>query len=600
MQFKTLASIALASAGATTALAKDVTYYWDIGYVNTAPDGYDRQVIGVNGAWPPPPIYATLNDTLIIEAHNSLGVPTTLHAHGMYQNGTNYMDGPYMVTQCGIPPGANMTYRIDVAQTGTYWIHSHYSAQYVDGLRAPMILYDPKEPYEYDEDVILTLEDWYRDGAEGLLKDFMNWKNPGGAEPVPNGALIGGVGGDKQFKLNFTPGKTYRLRLINMSALSMFHFSIDGHKMRVIEVDGVATEEQEVGNVRLSAAQRTSVLVTALNSTDNNYIFHADMDTDMFDAIPDDLNFNSTGLIQYAADAPVKVFDEVDWSPFNDIDLVPYVKEPALGYDVTYSLDVYFNQFTDALNHGTFNNISYVAPKVPTMFTALSMGEDALNVTLYGQQSNARVLKHMDDVQLVVSNFDAGTHPFHLHGHDFQMIERGPVPYDPTYNPRPKSPPIRRDTVIIPSMEYVILRFRADNPGAWLFHCHIDWHMLDGLNMVFIEAPDVMQQRINVPQQIIDQCSAAGISVKGNAAGREGFDLTGAPEGPYLYPLGWTRKAKGALAGCILSALVGMITIIWYGWSSNRKYTPVPTSEPKLQLNSPYVDQYEPVAETAH
>ncbi|KAJ1895236.1 ferroxidase fet3, partial [Kickxella alabastrina] len=257
MLFKSLAGLALAAA----AVAKDVTYYWDIGYVTANPDGkLERQVIGVNGVWPPPPLHVSLNDTLVIETRNSLDTPTTLHAHGMYQNGTNYMDGPYMVTQCGIPPGGNMTYRIPIIQTGTYWIHAHFSAQYVDGIRAPLILHNPEEPHKYDEDVVLTLEDWYHDGAAGLLKDFLSWKNPGGAEPVPNGALIGRVGGDELYKLKFTPGKTYRIRLINMSALSMFHFSIEGHKMRVIEVDGVDTEEQEVGNVILSVAQRTSIL----------------------------------------------------------------------------------------------------------------------------------------------------------------------------------------------------------------------------------------------------------------------------------------------------------------------------------------------------
>ncbi|KAI8318680.1 hypothetical protein GQ54DRAFT_300005 [Martensiomyces pterosporus] len=577
MLFGSLIGLAVAS----VAVAKDVTYYWDIGYVTANPDGQkERRVIGVNSAWPPPPIHVSLNDTLIIETHNSLDQPTTLHAHGMYQNGTNYMDGPFMVTQCGIAPGTNMTYRIPITQTGTYWIHAHYSAQYVDGIRAPLILHNPDEPYKYDEDIVLTLEDWYHDEASGLLKDFLSWKNPGGAEPVPNGALVGSVGGDTLKTLDFEPGKTYRIRLINMSALAMFHFSIEGHTMRVIEVDGVDTEEKEVGNVVLAAAQRTSVLVTALNTTDNNYIFHADMDTDMFDNIPSDLNYNSTGLIQYKKDAPIKHDDEVDWSPFKDIELVPVNKDPALGFDVTYNLDVYFNQFTDALNHGTFNNITYVMPKVPSMFTALSMGSEAMNASVYGPQTNAHMLEHMKDIQLIVNNFDAGNHPFHLHGHHFQLVERGPAPYDPTFNPRPQSSPIRRDTVTIPSMEYVVLRFRADNPGTWLFHCHIEWHIESGLNLVFVEAPDVMQKKIKVPQQIYDQCAAAGIKTSGNAAGREGFDLRGAPDGPHPYQLGWTSKAKGAMAGCILSALVGICTIVWYGWSSQRAYKAVATTDP--------------------
>ncbi|KAJ2691481.1 ferroxidase fet3 [Coemansia sp. RSA 1285] len=576
---RTLATGLLAAA----AMAKDVTYYWDIGYVTANPDGkMERQVIGVNGVWPVPEIHASLNDTLVLEIRNSLNTPTTLHSHGLYQNGTNYYDGPFMVTQCGIPPGANFTYRIPVQQTGTYWIHSHYSAQYVDGIRAPVILHDPDEPYKYDEEIVLTLEDWYHDQAAALLKQFLSWKNPGGAEPVPSGALIGGVGGDTQKKLPFEAGKTYRIRLINMSALSMFHFSIEGHTMRVIEVDGFDTEEQTVGNVILSAAQRTSILVTAHNETDSNFVFHADMDTDMFDSIPEGLNYNSTGIVEYSADAPLKRDDSVDWSPFSDIDLVPRKKAAALGFDVSFQLDVFFNQYTDALNHGTFNNITYVAPRVPVMMTALTTGADALNATVYGPQTNARVVQHMQDVQLIVNNYDAGTHPFHLHGHHFQMIERGPAPYDASYNPRPTSPPMQRDTVTIPSMEYVILRFRADNPGAWFFHCHIEWHIEGGLAMVILEAPDVMQKRLSVPQQILDHCAQASIPTEGNAAGRSGFDLEGAPDGPFPYPIHWTRKARGAMAGCVLSALVGFATIFWYGWSSKKTYATTAASPARL------------------
>ncbi|KAJ1950737.1 ferroxidase fet3, partial [Linderina pennispora] len=576
----------------------EVTYYWDVTYTKANPDGlFERQVVGVNGVWPPPPIEVSLNDTLVVEMRNSLNEPTTLHAHGLYQNGTNYYDGPDMVTQCGVPPGSNMTYRIPIQQTGTYWIHSHWSAQYIDGLRAPLIIKNPDEPHEYDEDITLTFEDWYHDQSADLLHEFLNWKNPGGAEPVPNSALIGSVGGATKKVLDFKPGKTYRIRLINMSAQAMFHFSIDGHEMQIIEVDGIDTEPMTVGNVMLSAAQRTSVLVTALNSTDNNYRFHADMDTTMFDSTPPGLDYNSTGVIQYAADAPIKEGYEADWSFFDDATLVPYKKVPAFGFDVNYNFDVWFLQFTDSFNHGTFNNNTYVQPKVPTLFTALSMGDLANNKTVYGPQTNAEVIQNMQEVQFVINNYDAGTHPFHLHGHHFQIVGRGEAPYDPTNNPRPTTPPIMRDTVTIPSMEYVVLRFRADNPGVHLMHCHLLFHALSGLNMIFIESPDLMQERLKVPQQIYDHCEARGIKTSGNAAGREGFDLTGAPYGPFVYPQGWTKKAKGALAGCVISALLGICTIFWYGWTSQKAYKPVMTVDPAENID--LRDENERIGEAA-
>ncbi|KAJ2761905.1 ferroxidase fet3 [Coemansia sp. BCRC 34490] len=100
--------------------------------------------------------------------------------------------------------------------------------------------------------------------------------------------------------------------------------------------------------------------------------------------------------------------------------------------------------------------------------------------------------------------------------------------------------------------------------------------------MVILEAPDVMQKRLSVPQQIFDHCAQASIPTEGNAAGRSGFDLEGAPDGPFPYPIHWTRKARGAMAGCVLSALVGFATIFWYGWSSKKTYATTAASPARL------------------
>lgn len=78
------------------------------------------------------------------------------------------------------------------------------------------------------------------------MKSFLHIYNPTGAEPVPDTALIYFAQNDTYIpgftddaKLRFEPGKKYRLRLINMSALSMFHVWIDDHDMQIIEADGV-------------------------------------------------------------------------------------------------------------------------------------------------------------------------------------------------------------------------------------------------------------------------------------------------------------------------------------------------------------------------
>jgi iron transport multicopper oxidase len=187
----------------------------------------------------------------------------------------------------GIPPFESLTYNFTVQQNGTYWIHSHVMGQYPDGLRSPFIIHNPNEPYTYDDEIIISFSDWYHKEMPEGIKDFMSIDNPTGAEPIPDAALMN----DQQNgTIIFEPGKTYRLRLVNMAAFAMFHFWIEDHDMVVIEVDGVYTEPYTVQGVDLTTAQRVSVLVTAKNSTGENFAMVGAMDTTMFDIVPPELD----------------------------------------------------------------------------------------------------------------------------------------------------------------------------------------------------------------------------------------------------------------------------------------------------------------------
>jgi iron transport multicopper oxidase len=111
--FSSLLPITLLLSVAHTAT---VTYDFDISWVHANPDGLaNRPVIGVNGQWPIPTMRATKGDRIIVNVHNSLGnESTSLHFHGLYQNGTTHMDGPVGVTQCEISPGSSFTYNFTV------------------------------------------------------------------------------------------------------------------------------------------------------------------------------------------------------------------------------------------------------------------------------------------------------------------------------------------------------------------------------------------------------------------------------------------------------------------------------------------------------
>lgn len=94
------------------ALAATVIYNWDITWVSANPDGeMVRPAVGINGKWPCPAITANVGDRVVVNVNNKLDNQTTsIHFHGLYQQGSSSMDGPVGVTQCPIPPGGSFTY----------------------------------------------------------------------------------------------------------------------------------------------------------------------------------------------------------------------------------------------------------------------------------------------------------------------------------------------------------------------------------------------------------------------------------------------------------------------------------------------------------
>ena len=138
-------------------------------------------------------------------------------------------------------------------------------------------MHDPESRYKdkYDEELVLTLSDWYHDQMPGLLSFFISYANPTGAEPVPNAALMNDT---QNLTVAVQPGKTYMFRIVNMAAFAAQYLWFEGHTMRIVEVDGIYTEEAEADMIYLTAAQRYSILITMKNETSTNYAFVGSMD----------------------------------------------------------------------------------------------------------------------------------------------------------------------------------------------------------------------------------------------------------------------------------------------------------------------------------
>ncbi|KAF7341780.1 Laccase 17 [Mycena sanguinolenta] len=471
---------------------------------SSRPDGNPRSSI-IAGQFGGVPLVANKGDTLHINVTNNLFDPTmrrstSIHWHGLFQDRTASEDGPSFVNQCPISPGHYYQYNFNVGeQTGTYWYHSHLSTQYADGERGTLVIYDPDDPQKDlwdvdDASTIITLADWYHTPAEQLMAQFKQ----DGHEPVPGSGLINGVGryiGGPQVPwavVNVQQGKRYRFRVVNMAAFAAFTFSIDGHTFDVIETDGIATVPLTVSSFEIHAAQRYSFVLKA-NQSVNNYWINAPMTVQGSSAILDKQNVKA--ILRYAgapsSDPTTSGAGSSSAAPLQEYQLQTLINPGAPGGSAPADRTIDLN--FDAAGNGLWevNGVSYVPPDLPTLLKIIN---GATTANDFNPTENTFVLERGQVVELRIHGADHGiTHPFHLHGHAFDVVQSasGPTNY--------VNPP-RRDVIGV-DQGGVIIRFRADNPGPWFLHCHIDWHLEAGLAVVFAEAP--ADQRTGPQSQII-------------------------------------------------------------------------------------------------
>ncbi|KAJ3319437.1 ferroxidase fet3 [Boothiomyces sp. JEL0866] len=516
------------------------TFKWSVTQFLDAPDGVTRSVIGINGK----PGYDTSiivdqGDTVVVDVKNMLDVPTSIHWHGMFQNGTNESDGPVGITQCPIQPGKTFQYKFKAARSGTFWWHGHFGTQYIDGLKGPLIIRDKVEPYalEYDYEYIVQLTDWYHTSAAILDAQYLDPNiNPGGNEPVWSSGLINGRGfyncslepapllpcspHQTAAKFDFVPGKRYRLRIINNAAFAAFNFSIPGHQLRVIEADGALTNGKAVGtNLQINTAQRYSVIVIADQKPQTYQMQAILLDNTPWTSLP--IEQEDTGLIKTVIADIVyqKTYENKKKTypvhPYADIDvfnLVPYCKVRVPSHS---DRKINFN-FTFTSTDTNPANLAYVSLDNQNAYSFLPPVSNPVNVQVVHDKTAVSALSKDvvatetfpgEVIDIVIMNNDGGEHPLHLHGHDFWILAQGWA-NDTTQIPTSFSNlnHIKRDTITVPACEtdsngdcinfqYTILRYVSDNPGVWTFHCHIDWHLTAGLGMVIVEDLKTLQAR---------------------------------------------------------------------------------------------------------
>ncbi|WP_345669200.1 multicopper oxidase family protein [Streptomyces similanensis] len=433
-------------------------------------------------------VRVTKGDVLDLTLANHLPVPTTLHSHGVRLRCD--MDGVPGLTQDGIKPGAEFTYRFAVSHPGTYLLHSHEGMQPDRGLYAPLIVDDPREPLKYDKEWIVVLDDWV-DGVDGSDPDAVLSQLHGGKR-VPmsmemdgeehgstgahgsagrqaprraasggpsrvlrhsSSALLHGMGGnvDHPYYLvngrlpqaasvfKAKPGDRVRLRIINAGADTAFRVALGGHRMTVTHTDGYPVEHHETDALLIAMAERYDVIVTVKDGT-FPLVALAEGKGNRARALAVLRTDSSKGL-----PSPSVHPAELDGA------LVP-ARRLAPAESVAFS-DRRPDREIRIRATGNMKEYNW-------QFDHQSYSTDHRHPVRQGER-----------VRLTLINGTDMWHPIHLHGHTFALTGIDDVG-------------TRKDTAIVLPHRKLVFDFDADNPGLWMLHCHNQYHSESGMMTV--------------------------------------------------------------------------------------------------------------------
>ncbi|TGO33572.1 hypothetical protein BHYA_0239g00120 [Botrytis hyacinthi] len=458
--------------------------YWLVVQNTTlSADGVSRPTLNFNGTIPGPQITADWGDNVIVHVTNKLtNNGTSIHWHGIRQLNNAQYDGVPGITQCPIAPGDTLTYKFHADNYGSSWYHSHFILQYGDGLFGPLVINGPATA-NYDVDLgMLFLNDWNHVPVQSLWD-----KAKTGAPPTLLTGLMNGTntynGAGKKFQTTFTPGKKYRIRVVNTAVDGHFQFSIDGHNFQVIAMDFVPIIPYNATSILVSIAQRYDIIVTA-NAAVGNYWIRAGWQT----ACSGNTNAaNITGILRYTgssstADPTTTSTVTASTSCMDEplTSLVPFVPINPVASSIMKT------KLTTGGGQWLFNGSSLLLNWTdPTLLTVLNSGN--IWPTEYNVIPVESTTANKGWAALAISGPNGPNHPIHLHGHDFWTLSQGTGTYTATTALNLVNPP-RRDVMTLPSGGHLVIAFQIDNPGSWLMHCHIAWHASEGLALQFVES----------------------------------------------------------------------------------------------------------------
>ncbi|MDJ0626968.1 MAG: multicopper oxidase family protein [Rhodobacter sp.] len=385
---------------------------------------------------------------------NRLPQASTIHWHGIRID--NAMDGVAGLTQDAVPPGGEFLYDFVVPDAGTYWYHPHSNTleQLSRGLTAPLIV-EEAEPPEVDRDIALTINDWRLDENAQIAGGFGNMRDGSHAGRLGNYLTANGEG-DPQW--DAARNERLRLRLINAASARVLRLSALGLSGHVVALDGMPLAVPEpFADLVLGPAQRADLIldVTA-EAGEPAYLVSEERDGGYALA-----TFNVTGTASAVArPAPAALppnrLEPLELSGARAVDL--RMEGGAMGG----LAEARIGMRHDGGHGGHMGGPVGMRELVENGFAW------ALNGVAGMPEAPLVEAARGETVRVKLVNDTAWPHAMHLHGHHFHVVgEAGTGP--------------ARDTVLMDRGQTVEIAFVADNPGSWMFHCHMLAHQAAGM-----------------------------------------------------------------------------------------------------------------------
>jgi FtsP/CotA-like multicopper oxidase with cupredoxin domain len=403
----------------------------------TLKPGVTTDVFAYNGSFPGPTLELTEGDRVIVHFQNNLPEPTTVHWHGIHLP-ANQDGSPFDPVPAG--ERRDYTFTIPKGTAGTYWYHPHLhhktGYQIAKGLVGAIIVRAPDDPLPKLSERLLILSDqrFLPDGSIDLPEPHSMQGRIDDENGREGDVLF--VNGLVAPALLIKPNEVQRWRIINASASRVYRLAIPNQTFLHVGSDGgLFAKPVELGEILVANAERVELLVRGSGAPGSR-----------------------TTLQSLPYDRYVPQTRPKDWNRARDL-LVIQVTRAAPVAPVT---------IPTTLRPVPLLDTSRIAAR-----RVVSFGQGMIN-NRHFDFSRVDFTAKLGTTEIwKVENLVGMDHPFHMHGFQFQVIER---------NGKPEPFLSWKDVVNVRRQESVrfIVRF-DDFPGKWMFHCHILNHEDQGM-----------------------------------------------------------------------------------------------------------------------